>query len=293
MILIVDALNRHEYADILNDMYRLRARVFGDRLGWDVDIVDGMERDSFDDLDPAYIIGLDEEGHVISCVRALQTLGPHMLSDVFSDILDGEPPLRSATIWEATRFCVDTERLGKGRGTGTIAHATCELNIGALEYAIESGITDVIAVVDPRMDRVLRMSGNGAYDYLGKTVAMGKVHALAGLLDCTEERLARVREFAAITGPVLVDEAEFRARRARQAAKAAQTAQAQAAMAAQADAAMAEYFIRQIDAASSPEELAAVLSLADTVLGPVRGAGPAGQDGPRAHPHMPSVAHRN
>lgn len=281
MILIVDALNRHDYADILDDMYRLRARVFGDRLGWDVKVVDGMERDAFDDLDPAYIIGLDDEGRVISCVRALQTLGPHMLSDVFSNILDGEPPLRSATIWEATRFCVDTERLRRGRGVGTISHATCELNIGALEYAIESGITDVIAVVDPRMDRVLRMSGNGAYDYLGKTVDMGKVHALAGLLDCTEERLARVRKFSGITGPVFVDEAKFRAKRAR---KAAQSVQAEAAM--------ADYFIRQIDAANSPEELAAALALADAVLGPAREAALPGRDVHSAEAHPASVAQR-
>ncbi len=254
MILIVDALNRHEFTDILDDMYRLRARVFGERLGWEVDIRDGKERDCFDDLDPAYIIGLDDEGRVISCVRALQTMGPHMLSDVFSDILDGQPPLRSPVIWEATRFCVDTDRLARGRGAGTIAHATCELNLGALEYAIESGITDVIAVVDPRMDRVLRMSGNGAYDYLGKTVNMGKVHALAGLLDCTEERLERVREMAGITGSVIVDEEEFRASRVRKASRAGT---------------LAQYFMDQIDAAQDPTELQAVLELADTVLGPV------------------------
>ncbi|GEM_PF-387666 len=258
MILIVDALNRDHYPDILDDMFRLRARVFADRLGWDVEVRDGMERDCFDDLDPAYLIGLDTQGHVISCVRALQTTGPHMLSDVFSGILDGEPPLRSPNIWEATRFCVDTERLGTGRGAGTIAHATCELNLGALEYAIASGISDVIAVVDPRMDRVLRMSGNGAYDYIGKTVDMGRARALAGLIDCTEARLERVRRLSGISESVLVDEEAFCVERARlRAAKSGD---------------LAQYFIDQIDAAQTSDDLAAVLGLADQVLGPVDGA---------------------
>ena len=63
-------------------------------------------------------------------VRALQTTGPHMLSDVFSAILDGEPPLRSATMWESTRFCVDTQRLKRGKDKNSVSYATCELMIG-------------------------------------------------------------------------------------------------------------------------------------------------------------------
>ena len=33
MILVVDAINRHKFEDILEEMFRLRARVFGERLG--------------------------------------------------------------------------------------------------------------------------------------------------------------------------------------------------------------------------------------------------------------------
>jgi acyl homoserine lactone synthase len=52
MIFIIDSLNLREHADIVKDMFRLRKRVFADRLGWDVQISQGMERDRFDDLDP-------------------------------------------------------------------------------------------------------------------------------------------------------------------------------------------------------------------------------------------------
>ena len=210
MIIIIDAMNKDRFSDVLDDMYRLRARVFGDRLGWEVQIKDGKEIDQFDHLDPAYVIGLDEEGHVISCVRALQTTGPHMLSDVFDAILDGQPPLRSATVWESTRFCVDTARLKEGR-PNAISKATCELMAASLEFARNSGITDIVTVIDPIMDRVLKRSDCAPYDYLGKRTPMGKVDALAALLDCTQDRIDRVRAFGGIAGNVFVTDDDLRA----------------------------------------------------------------------------------
>ncbi|MFP4238720.1 MAG: acyl-homoserine-lactone synthase [Rhodosalinus sp.] len=199
MIFVIDALNAHRFGHLLDEMFRLRKRVFADRLGWDVQCTaDGREIDDFDRLDPAYILGLDDAGNVVACVRALQTTGPHMLTDVFRAILDGEPPLRSPHVWESTRFCVDTQRLARGTSSHSVSYATCELMIGALEYAMRSGIADIVTVIDPVMDRVLKRSDCAPYDYLGKPTPMGKVSALAALLDCTEERVDRVRAFAGI-----------------------------------------------------------------------------------------------
>lgn len=206
MILVIDAINKDRFSHVLDEMFKLRARVFGDRLGWQVDVKDGRERDMFDDLNPAYAVGLDDDGNVVSCVRALQTTGPHMLSDVFADILDGEPPLRSATLWESTRFCVDTRRLGRGRDRNSVSYATCELMIASLEAAKRAGVSDIVTVIDPVMDRVLKRSGNAPYDYVGKVADMGKVPALAALLDCTDERIDRIRAFGGVEGDVFISD---------------------------------------------------------------------------------------
>jgi acyl homoserine lactone synthase len=211
MIIVIDGLNRDLLGDVLDDMFKLRARVFGDRLGWEVRVRNGREIDRFDLLDPAYVIGLDAEGNVVSCVRALQTTGPHMLSDVFYDILDGEPPLRSATIWESTRFCVDTQRLAPDGNMHAVSMATCELMIGALEFAKRSGIEDIITVIDPVINRVLRRSDNAPYGYVGTAKQMGKVTAMAALLDCSQERIDRVRAFSGISHDLLLSDAEARA----------------------------------------------------------------------------------
>lgn len=212
MIIVTDALNRERHTDIVDEMYRLRARVFQDRLGWDVNVTDGREIDEFDSLDPIYIIALDDDGHVVGCMRLLQTTGPHMLSDVFHEILDGEPPLRSAQVWEATRFCVDTERLARGgRARNSISYVTSEIMIAAFEYGQSAGILDAVAVIDPVMNRVMIRSGNAPYDYLGSAKPMGKVTAMAALMDCSEERVARIREFSSITHDVFTPEDVVRA----------------------------------------------------------------------------------
>lgn len=215
MIVVVDALNRHRFSDLLDEMFLLRGRVFGGRLGWEVDVKNGREIDQFDALDPVYVIGLDDEGHVVSCVRALQTTGPHMLSDVFQVLLDGEPPLRSSQIWESTRFCVDTERLTRDGTMKGVSQATCELMIGSLEYCRDAGVTDIVTVIDPVMNRVLKRSDNAPYDYLGSTHPMGKVPAMAALLDCSDERIDRVRAFSGIHHDVMAQEDEVVALRAR------------------------------------------------------------------------------
>lgn len=217
MIIVIDALNRDQFGDLLNEMFELRARVFGGRLGWEVEVHDGKEIDRFDALDPAYVIGLDDEGHVVSCARALQTTGPHMLSDVFHAILDGEPPIRSARVWESTRFCVDTARLAHDGNMKAVSMATCELMIGSLEYCRSAGIEDIITVIDPVMNRVLKRSECAPYDYVGSTKPMGKVSAMAALLDCSVERIERLRAFSGIRGNVFGTPEEVAALRARSA----------------------------------------------------------------------------
>jgi len=206
MILVIDGLNKHRFGELLDQMFKLRARVFHDRMGWDVQVTDGREVDLFDDLDPAYLVSLDENYTVVGCNRMLQTTGLHMLADVFSDILDGEPPLRSATIWENTRFCIDRDHLSRADTARSVSYTACELMVGILEYGRDSGISDVISVVDPAMDRILKRCDNAPYGYLGKTADMGKVRALAALHDCTDERIDRVRAFAGIEQDIFLDE---------------------------------------------------------------------------------------
>lgn len=84
MIVIINGSERDRYRGLINDMHRQRARVFKDRLGWDVEVRDGMEVDWLDDENPLYLISVDDEtGRLRGSLRLLPTTGPNMLRDIF------------------------------------------------------------------------------------------------------------------------------------------------------------------------------------------------------------------
>ena len=69
-------------------MFRQRARFFHDRLKWAVRVVDGQERDRYDDEAPVYLIYTDDLGREVKgSLRLLPTTGPTLAADVFSDTL--------------------------------------------------------------------------------------------------------------------------------------------------------------------------------------------------------------
>jgi N-acyl-L-homoserine lactone synthetase len=66
----------------MDAMFRNRASVFSERLGWEVTVKDGRERDVFDDENPLYLISVDPyTGAYWGSLRLLPTTGPNMLRD--------------------------------------------------------------------------------------------------------------------------------------------------------------------------------------------------------------------
>ncbi len=84
MIVVVEEYNAHKYSNLMDEMFRLRARVFHDRLGWDVQVKDGRERDRYDEESPVYIIYADEKGREVKgSMRLLPTTGPNSSGRLF------------------------------------------------------------------------------------------------------------------------------------------------------------------------------------------------------------------
>ena len=75
----------------MDAMFRNRAETFSDRLGWEVVVKDGYERDRFDDTNPLYLVSVDPDTEEYwGSLRLLPTTGPNMLRDVFARLLDGD-----------------------------------------------------------------------------------------------------------------------------------------------------------------------------------------------------------
>ncbi len=82
VLAITNPRNAQE-AQLLQQQYQLRARILSNRLGWDVDVVDGHELDAFDALGPTYILAISNSGEVTGCARLLPALGTTMVKDAF------------------------------------------------------------------------------------------------------------------------------------------------------------------------------------------------------------------
>jgi len=127
-----------EFAQELAEMYRLRYRVFKERLDWDVQVSGGMEMDEFDALHPAYLLQRRGDGRIQGCVRLLPSSGPTMLGKTFASLLDGAPPPADSTVWESSRFAVDLDRNDDAPAARGIAKATYELFAGMIEFGPRS-----------------------------------------------------------------------------------------------------------------------------------------------------------
>lgn len=146
----------HHHPTLAREMFRDRADQFKTRLGWDVCVdEDGQERDSYDAMNPLYVIWENQDGSHGGSMRFLPTTGPVMVNDVFGHLLEGH--LRSPLIWECTRFCL--ARRAKPQ-------VAAGLMLAGGEIMQKFGIKHFVGVFDARMVRIYRMIG-ASPDVLG------------------------------------------------------------------------------------------------------------------------------
>ena len=189
------------FCDALTEMHRMRYRVFKERLKWDVQVADEMERDHFDDLHPVYLLQRDRDGRVCGCARLLPTLGPTMLRDTFPALLHGEPMRASPAIWESSRFALDVPE-NAPKAAGGIAVGTFELFAGLVEFGLARELREIVTVTDARLERILRRA-SWPLRRIGPPLQIGNTLAVAGLLEVSRAALFRLREAGGLCGPAL------------------------------------------------------------------------------------------
>ncbi len=209
MIIVVEQYNAHRYLHLLDEMFRLRARIFRGRLNWDVKVTDGKERDRYDDEQPVYIIYSDEAGREVKgSLRLLPTTGPTLLADIFSDTLPDAVNLSAPTIWECTRFCLNDELMDSGRQDEMLFASSALLEaIGGV--ALRAGVEAIIGNFDEAMLRLYRRIGCEV-ELLGSTLRYGEpvylglhpisepiVRRIKAKMKKTRLAFARARELAA------------------------------------------------------------------------------------------------
>eukprot|EP01035_Chromulina_nebulosa_P068068 gene68068-biopygen50030 len=109
MIKIISGNKCADHPEEIDEMHQLRRRVFHDLLRWDVNVEGDWEIDEYDDMNPIYVLSYDDNGRLRGSLRLLPTLGPNMLDDTFPILLGETPAIRSAAIWESSRFCIEPD----------------------------------------------------------------------------------------------------------------------------------------------------------------------------------------
>ena len=185
----------------MDAMFRNRAEAFSNRLGWDVVVKDGYERDFFDDANPLYLVSVDPDTEEYrGSLKLLPTTGPNMLRDVFPQLLDGEY-IESATIWESSRICGAAGARQPERSR-RINYALTELILGIGEVAVAAGLTQIASVFDARIFRVLKAAGCNP-QVIGTPQRIGDIMCYASLFDTGERPLQAFRAIAGIQDSVL------------------------------------------------------------------------------------------
>jgi acyl homoserine lactone synthase len=189
VIVVVEQSNAHQYATLLDKMFRLRARIFHDRLKWDVRIANGKEHDRYDDERPVYVIYTDDQrDEVKGSLRLLPTTGPTLAADVFSDTLPDAVHLSAPSVWECSRFCLDDKILASG--IQGIVFASRVLIAALGDVAVNAGIESIIGNFDASKLRLYRRIGCEV-EVLGSTSRYGSPVYL-GLYPISEAILRRV-----------------------------------------------------------------------------------------------------
>lgn len=186
----------------LDAMFQLRKRVFHDLLKWDVSVRGSWEIDDYDDANPLYVLSYsDETGHLRGSLRLLPTLGPNMLDDTFPILLGDSPQVRSASVWESSRFCIDPT-ISQDRGSNQVTIAAAELMCGVGELGLSSGLSHIVTVTDVFLERMFRRMGCPG-ERIGEPQRIGSVYAVAVAWEVTIDLLDRMKTVAEIGGSVL------------------------------------------------------------------------------------------
>ncbi len=164
------------------NMYRLRAKVFKGRMRWDIPIMSGMEIDGYDALDPSYMIISGQDHKVRGCCRLLPTEGPYMLRDTFPELLHGQPAPEGKTVWELSRFAIETDE----SQTFGFAELALESMREMVSFGDLMGIDHYVIVTTTAIERLLRLAGV-AITRFGPPIRIGVENSVALNIDLGEQ----------------------------------------------------------------------------------------------------------
>ena len=133
---ITDA-NKAAYAAELDQLFRIRHRIYVEEKKWRAASEDGREIDQFDTEHAINLVGI-QDGRIIAGSRFIPTTEPHLLSEVFPHLCTRVGVVRDAAVFEWTRgFIVPEFR----ETAGLLIKA--QFCAAVMEYCLGEGIQQI------------------------------------------------------------------------------------------------------------------------------------------------------
>jgi len=174
-----------ETKEDLTQAYRLRHRVFAERLKWVPERADRLEADVYDTWSTSIGVFADET-RLLGLVRMTHAPVPFMLESEFSACLVGSHRVRKQTdTAEITRLAVDPAIADRGL-SARLMKATFK---GMYQWCLLHDVRYTYMVVEHRLLRVVQRMG-WPCRAIGEPVALppAEVFSIGGLLDLDEFR---------------------------------------------------------------------------------------------------------
>lgn len=157
--------------ELENALAAYRHKIFIERLGWQLPVENGMERDQFDHPDTLYVVSREANGAICGCARLLPTTEPYLLSEVFPHLLAGAPIPNTRDVWELSRFAAASI---EPNSMVDAARNTRNLLAAAVKSAAEQGAKRLITVSPLGIERLLHRMGVHAHRAGPPALADGK-----------------------------------------------------------------------------------------------------------------------
>lgn len=135
------------------ELYQLRKETFRDRLKWDVNCINGLEFDEFDNADTQYIIGITQ-GQIICSVRFINLKKPNMITHTFKKCFQD---VKLPEGIESSRFFVDKVRSAQLLGNNF--PITLVLFLSVIHYTRLNHMNHIHTIVSQAMLTIIKRSG--------------------------------------------------------------------------------------------------------------------------------------
>jgi acyl homoserine lactone synthase len=148
--------------EVITSMHDFRREILVRTLGWSLPLIDGIERDQYDNDDAVYFVAQDAAKQVTACARLLPTISHCILSDLFGNILASASAPRDQAIWELSRFAANVRQSHEGRVL-SLSQPTLDLLDSILEFAQRHSVRRLALVTTIAVERLLIRARNNVH----------------------------------------------------------------------------------------------------------------------------------